>query len=227
MKLSRIVLVLALLFSLPALAAAQIRLVTPEQDQDSPQPDRWRGLIINESTPEDAIKVLGKPSKDKMEGAHTYPLNQRLTLDDDSKDARKLSFDKLEGMSGVDLLFKNNKLVLIELRPSQKIKASALARIYGIHFSPKISSIFDVSPRVYDNRGIQPVEYPPNYYLVALSDLTYISAEIKSGIAGMLLGTNQRGKISADDDGGYPGKVSRIQLISRTLDNREGANILK
>jgi hypothetical protein len=226
MKLSRLVLLLALLLSLSASASAQIR--PPVQDeQEHPEPDRWRGLVIDESSPEDAIRILGKPQKDRMEGESTYPLNRRLTLDDDSKDARKLSFEKLEGMTNVDLLFKNNKLVLIELRPNRKINASSLARIYRIHFSPKFSSIYDVSPRVYDTRGIQPVEYPPNYYLIALSDFTYVSAEIKSGVAGALLGKNQRGKISADDDGGYPGKVNKIQIISRTLDNREGADILK
>jgi hypothetical protein len=225
MKLSRIALLLALIISLSASIAAQIR--PPVEDQDTPLPDRWRGLVINESTPEDAIKVLGKPTQDKMEGADTYPLNQRLTLDEDSKDARKLSYDKIEGMSRVDLLFKKERLILIELRPNKKIRASALSRIYGIHFSPKISSIYDVSPRVYDTRSVAPAEYPSNYYLIALSDTTYVSAEIKGSVAGMLMGGNTRGKITADDDGGFPGKVSKIQIISRKLDNHEGADILK
>ncbi|HEV7373649.1 MAG TPA: hypothetical protein VGN95_02950 [Pyrinomonadaceae bacterium] len=225
MKLSRIALLLALLISLSASIAAQIR--PPVEEQDTPLPDRWRGLVVDESAPEDAIKVLGKPTLDKMEGADTYPLNQRLTLDEDSKDARKLSYDKIEGMSRVELLFKKDKLVLIELRPNKKIKASALSRIYGIHFSPKISNAYDVSPRVYDTRSVAPADYPSNYYLIGLSDTTYISAEIKGSVAGMLLGGNTRGKITADDDGGYPGKVSKIQIISRKLDNREGADILK
>jgi hypothetical protein len=225
MKLSRIALLLALLISFSASIAAQIR--PPVEEQETPMPDRWRGLIIDESTPEDAIKVLGKPTLDKMEGADTYPLNRRLVLDEDSKDARKLSYDKIEGMSKVDLLFKKDKLVLIELRPNKKIRASALSRIYGIHFSPKISNIYDSDPHVYDTRSVAPANFPSNYYLIGLSDTTYISAEIKSSVAGMLMGGNTRGKISPDDDGGFPGKISKIQIISRKLDNREGAEILK
>ncbi|MFN2493643.1 MAG: hypothetical protein ABR501_12260 [Pyrinomonadaceae bacterium] len=33
------------------------------QDTDGPQPDRWRGLILDKSTPADAIKALGHPIK--------------------------------------------------------------------------------------------------------------------------------------------------------------------
>jgi hypothetical protein len=35
------------------------------QVQDRPMPDRWRGLIIDESSPDDAIKTLGAPATDK------------------------------------------------------------------------------------------------------------------------------------------------------------------
>jgi hypothetical protein len=33
--------------------------------QDKPQPDRWRGLVLNEATSADAIKLLGKPDEEK------------------------------------------------------------------------------------------------------------------------------------------------------------------
>jgi hypothetical protein len=227
MKLSHIALCFALLLTFSASSSAQIRPPVQDQGQDGPLPDRWRGLVIDESVPEDAIRILGKPDKDRMEGESTYPLNRRITLTEESKDARKLTYEHLEGMTSVDLLFKDNTLVLIELRPSKKIRASALGRIYKLHFSPKFSSIYDVSPRAYETRSTQPVDYPPTYFLISLADTTYVSAEIKSGIAGALLGKNQRGKISTDDDGGYPGNVNKIQLISRRLDNREGADILK
>jgi hypothetical protein len=36
------------------------------QEQDKPMPDRWRGLVIDQSTPEDAIRILGEPKKDKV-----------------------------------------------------------------------------------------------------------------------------------------------------------------
>jgi hypothetical protein len=38
--------------------------VAVAQQQDGAKPDRWRGLVLDESTAEDAIKVLGQPKKD-------------------------------------------------------------------------------------------------------------------------------------------------------------------
>jgi hypothetical protein len=40
--------------------------ITAPQEQDGAKPDRWRGLILDESTPEDAIKLLGQPKKDGL-----------------------------------------------------------------------------------------------------------------------------------------------------------------
>jgi hypothetical protein len=37
--------------------------IAAPQEQDGAKPDRWRGLILDESTPEDAIKLLGQPKK--------------------------------------------------------------------------------------------------------------------------------------------------------------------
>jgi hypothetical protein len=46
----------------------------PALAQDGPKPDRWRGLVIDESTPDDAIKVLGKPSKDEVGRIRVFDL---------------------------------------------------------------------------------------------------------------------------------------------------------
>ena len=36
------------------------------QEQDRPRPDRWRGMVLDETTPEAAIIALGKPAKDSV-----------------------------------------------------------------------------------------------------------------------------------------------------------------
>jgi hypothetical protein len=50
-------LLVSLLFLITTAAAAQ----------EKAQLDRWRGLILEESTYEDAEKILGKPVKDKID----------------------------------------------------------------------------------------------------------------------------------------------------------------
>jgi hypothetical protein len=50
-----------------------------ETKSDSPQPDRWRGLIIDEATPDDAIKLLGKPKKDKIDALKIFGITDWLS----------------------------------------------------------------------------------------------------------------------------------------------------
>ena len=49
------------------------------KSNDTPQPDRWHGLILDESTPEDAVKVLGKPSEDKPQPNNLQHIDPRLS----------------------------------------------------------------------------------------------------------------------------------------------------
>ncbi len=52
----RILILAALLLSCIPVAA---------QDTDGPKPDRWRGLVLDQSTTGDAIKSLGTPDNDR------------------------------------------------------------------------------------------------------------------------------------------------------------------
>lgn len=221
MKKNLIIIALCLLF-----LAAYIN----AQDQDSPKADRWRGLIINMSSPEDAVKILGQPMKDKMESTRTYPLNKRLILDHNSKDVRRLAYKKLEGIKEADLFFKDNKLVLIQLQLEKKVDASAVSRIYGISFTPKISGAeLSLSPGDYETHkgNTYPRNFPVVYYLIGLSDQTYVSAMVENGGVGNILFGSRRGKIGEEDGAGFPGKIGRIQIISRVLENRQGEDVLK
>jgi hypothetical protein len=196
------------------------------QEQSSPKPDRWRGLLIDASTPEDAIRTLGQPKKDRLGGLRTYPLNKRLTIDHNSTGFRKLYYDNVEGIDHVELVFKDNKLLIVEISPDKKFPAANLPTIYDVQFVPKISG-FDQTfyPRNYerDQGRVYPKNYPVTYYLIAVTDKAFLSALVDNSSVGAIL----FGSRSADDRTGFPGKVKIIQIISRTLENREGSDVLK
>jgi hypothetical protein len=200
------------------------------QEQDKPLPDRWHGLIIDQSTPDDAIKLLGPPKKDRDGGLRTYPLNERLTLDHNSKGFRKLYYEKLPGVEHVEIVFKDNKLVAIEIHPEQSIPAGNVPNLYGLEFTPKIGKGDQLfNPKDYEsNRGnTYPKNYPVAYNLVAQTEKTFISAFVSNSSVGSILLGSRRGKTGENDLGGFPGKVEFIQIISRTLENRAGADVLK
>src|SRR5436190_20578671 len=81
----------------------------------SQQPDRWRGLILSESTPEDAIQVLGKAEKDEA----NQPLrvfggvSHWLTKRQKEKIFRVIEFKlgKEQGVQKADMYFLDGKLV--------------------------------------------------------------------------------------------------------------------
>jgi hypothetical protein len=188
------------------------------------QPDRWRGLIVDQSSPEDAIKTLGTPDSDKIDSFRVYKIDDWLTKSIREKKYRRLEFEKIEGFKKVILAFNENKLVFIELNP-RKLAANALENAYGIPFQATADK-FDMSlnPRNYETTSgkVRPRSFGSVYYLYSKAPTTFLLAGIGNTSLGSLLGTK-----SVNDDIGYPGHVLYLQIVSRTLENRDQTDILK
>jgi hypothetical protein len=207
-------------------------LATPEPEivENTARTDKWHGLILNQSTPEDAIRLFGSPKKDRNGGLRTYPLNKRLVVDHDSSELRKLYYDNIEGVEHVEIGFRQGRLVIVEIHPKQEIPASNLGSIYQVEFVPKVSEIeqsFNPSSVERDKGQVYPKDYPVTYYLIALTEKSYVSAFVENSVVGSVFLGNKRSKLGDHDSGGFPGKVKIIQIISRTLENREGLDVLK
>ncbi|MBA3442197.1 MAG: hypothetical protein H0T92_20250 [Pyrinomonadaceae bacterium] len=134
------------------------------QEQDKPMPDRWRGLILDQSTPDDAIRVLGQPSKDKTDNLAPSRIDAWITKKRKEKIFRLLEFKKSEGIDHAWLWFLDNKLVsiLLDLKKGT-VSPNALNNIYGVQFQPMVSGLdLAMSPRDYErNEGrVYPKTYP-------------------------------------------------------------------
>lgn len=196
-------LLLACLVCTPAIA----------QQNTNPQPDRWHNLTLDHSTPNDATRELGKAVSDKTREGKSYK-------------TRILTFKKVAGMKEAQLMFKDGLLVAVLLKPNEKINADALPRIYGLEFVPKFSGLDEaVSPQDYErNRGqVFAKTYPAVYELLATAERSRVRCLIDNDSFGAILkqGTGVR------DEGGFPGHVVMISLLSKTLDDTKGADILK
>ena len=129
-------------------------------------------------------------------------------------------------MKKAALTFADGKLVMIELEPEKEPQASALRSIYGVEFVPRFSGwAVAVSPQDYERHEgkLYPKTYPSVYSAVAVTDKVFVGALI--GNTGM--GAALRGSLGVPDSSGMPGKVVRLQIISRTLENKDGADALK
>jgi hypothetical protein len=198
---------------------------TLAQEQDKPMPDRWRGLIIDQSTPEDAIKILGQPISDKDESFRPYPFDKRISTK--GKTFRHLKFKEVKGLDSARLVFTDNKLVCISLDLKEHIPASAIQNNYGIEFEPKIGALSSSSnPRDYERHEgkLYPKNYPAGYYLVGMTPEVWIGAAIKNSSFGSMMLGSSRGSTGS---GAFPGKAMSVIILSRSLENREGADVLK
>jgi hypothetical protein len=184
-------------------------------------PDRWKGLIIDESTPENAIAILGKPSADKIDSFRVYKIEDWLAKSIREKKWRRREYKNVEGFDKVILAF-DTKLVFIELNPKE-LDPDVLENAYGVPFIMTADKIVRaMQPGNYSRETGRARSFPSFYYLYAKPPKTFILASVSNSSLGAILGAK-----SINDDIGFPGKVQQLQIISRTLENRDGIETLK
>jgi hypothetical protein len=205
-------------FTVTLILGAMLGVVAQAQDA---QPDRWRELVVDQATPDDAIKTLGKPESDKVDRLRIFDIDSKwISKKQAEKIFRKLRFKGIEGFKYAELSFLEDKLVMIDLVPEKKIDASSLSTIYGIPFEPR----FNTLDRAHKFFHPDPGNFPSVYDLHGSVKEVFIGAMISN----VGLGAALRASTGLpDSDTHYPGKVGRIQIVSRTLENKDGADLLK
>jgi len=137
-----------------------------------------------------------------------------------------MTFRKLDGISEAQLSFINDRLVVVSLKPSKQIDAKAIPNIYGIEFEPRVSGLDEaLNPGDYErHKGrVYPKTYPAVYELISMTTHSRVTCLIANNSFGSIL----KQSAGVRDEGEFPGHVILIQLVSRTLDDRKGADILK
>lgn len=194
--------------------------------------DRWAGMVINVSTPDDAIRLFGPPSKDKDKVVLDLPRAiSWLSAKHKEKVFRTLSYKRIKEYESVRFSFLDGKLVAISMEaPDGEIEDNwidpdDLERLFGAVFKPSRRQ-----------RGIKlapPAEFQANapaelkkddydywYDMIAVSEQTFIVAIADNYIyiSGLFEKpeAKRRKKINARGTR-YPGFVSDIEIISRTL----------
>jgi hypothetical protein len=195
--------------------------------QEGPKPDRWRGLVIDEATPEDAIKALGQPSSRKTDQVRGFFVdNKWISRKRDEKVFDVLQFKNAEGVKIAALTFLDGKLAIIYVGLKTEPEAAALSGIYGVNFMPRISGVdLAIAPQDYERREgrVYPKTYPSVYYLVSVTEKVFVGGLVSNASMGAAL----RGSMGIPDAGAMPGKVVAVQMISRRLENKDGADALK
>jgi len=189
------------------------------------QPDRWKGLVLDESPPQQVLDLLGMPKTDKLDLLAIIQYKW-MTKDIRKKTWRVFHYENVEGFKDVKLGFdKNSKLVFISLEP-KKISAQAFISSYDdleFRFANEVMSPGDFK-NSRDNTD-KPRRMDVVYVLVSLTDKAFVFGGVGNAVGSVM--SEMFGGMNRQSGRSTPGDMYVIQLVSRTLENKDGSDLLK
>lgn len=196
------------------------------QDEANSKLHGWHGLFIDQSTPEDAIRLLGKPISDKIDRLHIHVVDKWVSAKHKEKIFKILTFRKIEEVDQVDLAFIDSTLVMISFNLGTLGKnwpVGSLADMFGVGFTavkriPKDGQPSDYESTVSSNN----LRFSENvYHMVAVSTRSYFYAYVADQNFFRNL-VRSGGRAGPEDIiTRLPGKVITMEIISRTLGRTE------
>lgn len=199
------------------------------QEESSGAEGIERGLVLNQTTPEQAISFLGTAKVDQIGRLKVQTIERWVTPRRNEKIFRQLSFEKAKGLKRIDLSFLDGKLVLIHFRLDKKIPAKNLPLIYGKLFLPVVNNLArDLRVSDYEKyKGhVEVASFPRTYYLIAATKSSFISARVLNSdtepeiAAGGVITPRSSTREIRTTASRLVGEVMEIQLISRELENK-------
>ena len=216
---------------------------TSMAQQPTAQADGWRGLVIDVSTADDAIRVLGKLKSDKSgQSLQLIQVDKWLPgAKYNQKVFRRLTFKKPDGFDEAQLSFLNDKLVLIDLTPRTGeepdwIDPDELTEMFNTdftysewHFGKKLPPLVEFEK----SDSTPPKKFAEIYHMIAVTDQSFVVAGVNNiesrgtslfgpPCTGCAKSENKKRK-ARDAGGAFPGQVSGIQIVSRKLANNQTA----
>lgn len=195
------------------------------------RPDGWAGMVLDTSTPEDAVRLFGPAARDKDKVALDLPRPLSWLSDKwKQKTFRTLTYKKLREYKEVRFSFLDGKLVFISMEAPDAeyeekwIDPDDLETLFGVSFKPHQRTTKKlVSPAEFLADApveLKKDEYDYWYDMIAISDRSFVVAVADNYkyISGLFEkpAAKRRKKINAHG-AKYPGYVSDIEIISRTL----------
>ncbi|HEY0051054.1 MAG TPA: hypothetical protein VGB68_17305 [Pyrinomonadaceae bacterium] len=203
------------------------------QEPNPVSPSTLTDKILNElkldaTTPEDAVRLLGKPNKDEFDdfslggkhGMFQVSIERIIQTKENEKAYRKLLYKKLGGTDDLTLRFYEGKLVHIIFdynlgRKEKNIPAYSLSEKYGVDFIilqgiAKDSKLSDFEGQ---KENTVPKVYPVLYTLLSVQKdkIYFVRVENNNSKAFW------RTLISKPTKEMFPGYVLEMHLISRAL----------
>src|SRR5437016_11059411 len=165
--------------------------------------DRFRGLTLNQTSSEDAMRILGQPAADKTDRLDVSKVSKWLDPKLKEKIFRQLSFKNVGDFSQIQLSFLENKLMMIELAFKKNVAPERVNNLFAAEFAVVGAGPSDLpnEPGKYPVRFV-PTLYPFSYNMIGISDKAFVWVDCSTG------------------DARAPGRIDRTRQISRVLERK-------
>src|SRR5437588_7600556 len=165
--------------------------------------DRFRGLTLNQTSSEDALRILGQPAGDKTDRLDVPKISKWMDPKHKEKIFRQLSFKNVGDFSQIQLSFLENKLMMIELAFKKNVAPERVNNLFGVEFAVVGAGPSDLpnEPGKYPVRFV-PTLYPFSYNMIGISDKAFVWVDCSTG------------------DARAPGRIDRTRQISRVLERK-------
>lgn len=171
------------------------------QSDNSPRPDGFRGLILNQTTSKEAIDILGQPVSDTLDRLDVSKVGKWLDPKHKEKIFKRLKFKNVGDFRAIGLSFLDDRLMMIELEFGKNFNPERLENLFGVKFA-NVGGPSDLPNK--------PGQYPPSFFathypdfftLVGISDQAFIWANCSASF-------------------GVPLGVVRTRQVSRALEKK-------
>ena len=186
------------------------------------QQDRWNSLVIDETTPEQAITLLGKPKSEIKSNYVNADFYRLLSIETGKEIFRVLNFGDEGIETRIMLTFSGGKLVAIDAYPKD-FAASELVSKLGTNWRlPVEDAATDLEnwdqPRSAEIRKAPTVVknfWLPVYTLLAKTPKVFAVVAVSPT-------RNDMKKTEVSESGPYWGNVWSLSIVSRTLVRKPG-----
>jgi hypothetical protein len=191
---------MALLFALILLTTT----AWPSPQTYPPNPDGFKALLLDQTTPDDALNILGPADADEVGSLDVSKMGKWLDPKYKEKVFRQLTYKKSPDFFKIELSFLDQKLVLIDLEYKKNIGPQMMSKLFAVGFT-ELGGPIDLpdKPGQYPRGGFITTHWPNFYSMVGISAKTFIFVNCASS-----------------GGGNAPGRVERTRQINRVLEKK-------
>ncbi len=185
--------------------------------------DRWNGLVIDDTTPEQAIALLGKPTDDTTSGFSNLWFGRLLTNDTGKPIFRSLEFGKEGETTKIFLTFSAGKLAAIDAFPKDARASELISKLgnkWRLQTEDDAANEFENwdQPRGAEvKRASTNAENPwsMGYNLLAKTPKVF-------AMVGVVPTADDMTKTEVIESGPFWGNVLQLSIVSRKLERKPG-----